>query len=54
MPKSNTSSSSTKRTSHVKFPVKSDGSTDKRYKVPQFTTNNGKRDMRTNLTGNRK
>ena len=54
MSNSNTSSYNTKRTIHLKFLVKSDGITYKRYKVPQFTTNNGKRDMITNLTCNRK
>ena len=54
MPTSYTTGANTKRASHLKYPVKGDGSTDKRYKMPQFTTNNGKRDQRTKLSGNRK
>lgn len=45
---------SAKKTTDLKFPTKSDGSKDKRFSVPQFTKNDGTRDMRTTLTNNRK
>ena len=54
MPNSYTTGASTKRTTDVKFPVKSDGSKDNRYSIPQFTKKDGTRDMRTTLTGDRK
>lgn len=54
MPNSYTTGSSTKRTTDMKFPVKSDGSKDNRYSTPQFTKQDGTRDMRTTLTGNRR
>lgn len=54
MPKSYTTGASTKRTTDMKFPVKSDGTKDNRYSTPQFTKNDGSRDKRTTLTGNRK
>ena len=54
MPNMYNTGASTKRTTHLKYPVKSDGSMDKRYKTPQFTTNDGKRDNRTLLTSKRK
>lgn len=45
--------SSTNRTTDLKIPTKNDGTQDKRYKQPQFTNNNGRRDMRTKLTSQR-
>jgi hypothetical protein len=54
MPKSYTTGASTKRTTDMKFPVKSDGSKDNRYSAPQFTKKDGTKDMRTTPTGNRK
>jgi hypothetical protein len=54
MPKTYTTGSSTKRTTHLAMPTKKDGSIDLRYVTAQFITNSGKRDMRTTLTGNRK
>jgi hypothetical protein len=54
MPKSNTTSSNTKRTTNLKIPLKLDGSIDNRYSIPQFTKKDGSRDMRTTLTGLRK
>lgn len=43
-----------RRTTDVKMPTKSDGTRDKRYIDPQFVNKDGKRDMRTKLTVNRK
>ena len=54
MPKSYTTGASTKRTTDMKFPTKLDGTKDQRYSMPQFTKNDGKRDMRTTLTGKKK
>ena len=45
---------STKRTTHLSYPTKSDGTLDKRYTMPQFVKNDGRRDMRTILTSDRK
>jgi len=45
---------STKRTTDMKFPIKSDGTKDNRYNMPQFTKKDGSRDMRTTTTNNRK
>jgi len=51
MLKNNTSKEgSAKKTIHLTIPVKSDGTKDKRYVQPQFTKNDGTRDMRTTLT----
>jgi hypothetical protein len=52
MPQSYTTGCSTKRTTDLKTPVKIDGTPDKRYNSPQFTKNDGTRDMRTKLTSN--
>jgi hypothetical protein len=52
MPKS--TGASTKRTTDLKIPVKSDGTKDNRYSAPQFVKKDGTRDMRTTLTGIRK
>lgn len=41
---------STKRTTDLKMPLKSDATIDKRYSYPQFTKSDGKRDMRTTPT----
>ena len=41
---------STKRTTDLKMPLKSDSTKDKRYSYPQFTKSDGKRDMRTTPT----
>ena len=55
MPQKYTTGTSTRRTTDLKYPTQSDGVTkDKRYKSPQFTKDNGTRDMRTKLTGQRK
>ena len=51
--KSYTTGASTKRTTDLKAPVKSDGTKDKRYTTVQFVKNDGTRDKRTTLTGNR-
>jgi len=48
------SSSSTRRTTDLKIPVKLDGTKDKRYSNPQFVKKDGSRDMRTKLTNKRK
>ncbi len=52
MPSCSTSTS-TKRTTDLKYPVKSDGTKDQRYAAPQFTKTDGTRDMRTKLTAKR-
>ena len=54
MPKSYTTGASTKRTTDMKMPVKTDGTKDNRYSAPQFVKSDGTRDKRTTLTGNRK
>lgn len=41
---------STKRTTDLKMPLKSDFTKDKHYSYPQFTKGDGKRDMRTTPT----
>jgi hypothetical protein len=46
--------SSTKRTTDMKIPVKSDGTKDLRYSTAQFVKKDGTRDMRTTLTGARR
>ena len=51
--KSYTTGASTKRTTDLKAPVKSDGTKDKRYTTVQFVKNDGTRDKRTTLTGKR-
>jgi len=53
MPMSYTTGSSTKRTTDLTMPVKSDGTKDNRYSTVQFTKKDGTRDMRTTLTGKR-
>ena len=45
---------STRKTSDLKMPTKTDGSKDKRYAAAQFVKADGTRDMRTTLTGKRK
>lgn len=42
-----------KSTSDLKYPVKSNGTKDLRYAVPQFVKSDGTRDMRTKLTAKR-
>jgi len=54
MPHSYTTGSSTKRTSDLKIPIKTDGTKDNRYSIPQFTKQDGTRDLRTKLTQTRK
>ena len=54
MPHSYSTGASTRRTTDMKIPVKSDGTVDKRYTTPQFVKNDGTRDKRTTLTQNRK
>lgn len=53
MPKSYITGASTKRTTDLKTPTKSDGTKDQRYSSVQFVKKDGTRDMRTTLTGNR-
>ena len=53
MPKSYTTGTSTKRTTDLTMPVKTDGTKDNRYSSVQFTKKDGTRDMRTTLTGKR-
>ncbi len=43
-----------RRTTDLKMPVKNDGTKDMRYTAPQFVNANGKRDMRTTRTSERK
>jgi len=47
-------SSTMRRTNDFKYPIKTDGTKDKRYSMPQFVNKDGERDMRTTLTNNRK
>ncbi len=47
-------SASTRKTSDLKMPTKSDGTKDKRFGSAQFVKADGTRDMRTTLTGKRK
>jgi hypothetical protein len=54
MPAKTTVGSSTRRTTDLKMPIKSDGTKDKRFAAPQFVKSDGTRDMRTKLTGERK
>jgi hypothetical protein len=54
MPKSYTTGASTRRTTDLKMPVKTDGTRDKRYTAPQFCNKDGSRDMRTTPTQKRK
>lgn len=51
--KSYTTGASTKRTTDLKVPVKSDGTKDKRYTTPQFVKKDGTRDKRTTPTAKR-
>ena len=53
-PNTRTTTSSTRRTVDLKFPIKSDGSKDLRYTAPQFVKKDGTRDMRTTPTNQRK
>ena len=54
MPSSSyTTGASTKRTTDLKMPIKSDGTVDKRYSAPQFTKSDGTRDRRTTPTNKR-
>lgn len=52
MPKT-TVGSSTRRTTDLKYPVKSDGTKDKRYSAPQFVKKDGTKDKRTTSTNKR-
>ena len=45
---------SKKQTTDLKMPVKGNDTVDKRYKYPQFTRTDGKRDNRTTPTHKRK
>jgi len=47
-------SASTKRTTDLKVPVKSDGTKDKRYTMPQFVKSDGTRDLRTTPTSKKR
>lgn len=49
----NTVGASTCRTTDFKKPTTISGTIDHRYKSPQFTNNDGSRDMRTTLTSQR-
>ena len=51
--KPSSSSSTTRRTTDLKIPVKSDGTKDLRYATPQFVKKDGTRDMRTTATAKR-
>lgn len=53
MPTSYTTGSSTKRTTDLKMPTKSDGTIDKRYTLPQFCKKDGTKDLRTTSTNKR-
>ena len=53
MPKSYVTGASTKRTTQLTTPTKSDGTKDHRYTTVQFVKSDGTRDMRTTLTGKR-
>lgn len=44
----------TKKTTDLKMPKKSDGTTDKRYTSAQFVKKDGTRDQRTTATRNKK
>lgn len=54
MPRTYTTGSSTNRTTDMRFPTKKDGTRDNRYQNVQYVNENGKRDMRTLLTSQRK
>lgn len=54
MPRNYTTGASTNRTTDMRFPTKSDGTRDNRYSSAQYVNANGKRDMRTLLTSQRK
>ena len=45
---------SKKSTSHLKMPIKANGTKDKRFTMPQFTKSDGTRDLRTTATSKRK
>lgn len=45
---------SVRKTTDLRMPVKGDGTKDKRYTAPQFVKSDGKRDMRTLRTAERK
>ena len=53
MQKSYTTGASTRRTTDLKMPVKTDGTPDKRYNLPQFCNKDGSKDMRTTPTQNK-
>lgn len=44
----------TRHTTDLKMPVKSDATKDKRFHYPQFTRTDGKRDLRTTPTHKKK
>jgi len=51
MPKNTVSTStSTRKTTDLKFPIKNDGTKDERYTMPQFVNKDGKKDMCTTPT----
>ncbi len=54
IPNMPSAASSTRKTTDLKMPTKSDGTKDKRYTAPQFVKKDGTRDMRTTRTGERK
>jgi hypothetical protein len=54
MPAKTIVGSSTRRTTDLKMPIKSDGTKDKRYGAPQYVKADGTRIRRTKLTGERK
>lgn len=53
MPKT-TVGASTRRTTDLKYPTKSDGTKDRRYTAPQFVKKDGTKDQRTTSTSERK
>jgi hypothetical protein len=54
MPGKSSIPANVRRTTDLRIPVKKDGTADLRYTLPQFTRNDGKRDMRTVPTRDRK
>lgn len=47
-------STTQRKTTDLKMPIKSNGSVDQRYSTAQFVKADGTRDQRTTLTGDRK
>lgn len=49
-----THNTSSRHTTDLRMPITNTGAPDKRYTAPQFVNADGKRDMRTTLTSERK